>query len=146
MKYEEARFQASDGTHLYGWFLEHPHPREVMLYALGSGGNLSHHASKADALRNELKVSILIFDYRGYGKSEGSPDEAGILMDARAARTWLARRTDRAEQEIVLMGRSMGGAVAVDLAQDGARGLILENTFSSLPPRWLDSKHTRHCA
>ncbi len=131
--YEEARFQAADGTWLYGWFLEHPQPRAVVLYAYGSRGNLSLQARKADTLRNELAVSVLLFDYRGYGKSEGTPDEAGVLMDARAARAWLARRTGLAERDVVLMGRSLGGAVAVDLAQDGARGLILENTFSSLP-------------
>jgi fermentation-respiration switch protein FrsA (DUF1100 family) len=131
--YEEARFQSADGTQLYGWFLEHPQPRAVILYAYGSRGNLSLQAVKAATLREELSVSILLFDYRGYGKSEGSPDETGILMDARAARAWLARRAGLAERDIVLMGRSLGGAVAVDLAQDGARGMILENTFSSLP-------------
>jgi fermentation-respiration switch protein FrsA (DUF1100 family) len=133
LEYEEAHFEAADGTWLYGWFLEHPQPREVILYALGTGGNMTRHAPKADTMRKDLAVSILIFDYRGYGKCQGIPDEQGIIMDGRAARAWLARRTGRAEQELVLMGRSLGGAVAVDLAQDGARGLILENTFSSLP-------------
>jgi fermentation-respiration switch protein FrsA (DUF1100 family) len=133
LTYEEARFCAADGTRLYGWFLEHPRPRAVILYAYGSRGNLSLHALKADTLRRELGVSAMLFDYRGYGLSEGTPDEAGLLMDARAARAWLARRTGVAQRDVVLMGRSLGGAVAVDLAQDGARGLILENTFSSLP-------------
>jgi fermentation-respiration switch protein FrsA (DUF1100 family) len=75
----------------------------------------------------------MIFDYRGYGRSEGSPDEAGILADARAARTWLARRTQVKESDIVLFGESLGGAVAVDLAAEGARGLVVDSTFSSLP-------------
>ena len=73
------------------------------------------------------------FDYRGYGRSEGTPSEAGVLADARAARTWLARRAGIGENQIVLMGRSLGGAVAVDLAADGARGLVLESTFTSMP-------------
>ena len=76
---------------------------------------------------------MLVFDYRGYGKSEGKPDERGVLADARAARTWLAQKAGVAENRIVLMGESLGGAVAVDLAADGARALILENTFSSMP-------------
>jgi fermentation-respiration switch protein FrsA (DUF1100 family) len=85
-------------------------------------------------VRRDLGVSILVFDNRGYGPSEGVPDETGILADARAARAWLARRTGTAEQEIVLFGRSLGGAVLVDLAaKDGARALILQSTFSSLP-------------
>src|SRR5208283_3409033 len=77
-------------------------------------------------------VSVLVFDYRGYGKSEGKPDEPGVLADARAARTWLAQKSGVAENRVVLMGESLGGAVAVDLAADGARALILENTFSSM--------------
>jgi fermentation-respiration switch protein FrsA (DUF1100 family) len=76
----------------------------------------------------------MTFDYRGYGRSEGVPSERGILRDARAARAWLAQRTETPEQEIVLLGRSLGGAVAVDLAsKDSARGLILASTFTSLP-------------
>ena len=58
----------------------------------------------------------MLFDYRGYGRSEGKPSEAGVLADARAARAWLARREGIAESQIVLMGRSLGGGVAVDLA------------------------------
>ena len=81
-----------------------------------------------------MSVTVLMFDYRGYGKSEGSPHEAGVLADARAARKWLAERAKVAEQDIVLMGESIGGGIAVDLAaKDGARGLILEDTFTSLP-------------
>jgi fermentation-respiration switch protein FrsA (DUF1100 family) len=82
----------------------------------------------------ELGVSTMIFDYRGYGRSSGEPSEAGILADARAARAWLAKRAGVNEREIVLMGESLGGGVMVDLAaHDGARGLVLENTFTSLP-------------
>jgi uncharacterized protein len=77
---------------------------------------------------------VLIFDYRGYGRSEGKPSEAGVLADARAARAWLADREQLSSSDIVLLGESLGGAVAVDLAaRDGARALVLESTFSSLP-------------
>lgn len=76
---------------------------------------------------------MLLFDYRGYGRSEGVPTIDGVLADARAARHWLAERAGVTEKEIVLVGNSLGGAVAVDLAgRDGARGLVLENTFASL--------------
>jgi fermentation-respiration switch protein FrsA (DUF1100 family) len=79
-------------------------------------------------------VTVFAFDYRGYGRSEGTPSEQGVLADARAARRWLAEREGVAEQDIVLYGRSLGGGVAVDLAaKDSARALILESTFTSLP-------------
>ncbi len=133
LKYEDAHFQAADGTKLHGWYLDQPQARQVVLFAHGNAGNLSHRAQNMARLRRMFGVSVMIFDYRGYGKSEGSPDEAGILADARAARAWLAQRTGKQEQDIVLMGESLGGGVLVHLAaDDGARGLILQNTFTSL--------------
>ena len=113
---------------------EAPAPRAVVLYAHGNAGNVAGWAWVLRLFRDRLGCSVLVFDYRGYGRSEGAPDEAGILVDARAARRWLAQRTGVAESEIVLVGTSLGGAVAVDLAAaDGARGLVLESTFTSLP-------------
>jgi fermentation-respiration switch protein FrsA (DUF1100 family) len=134
LEFEDARFEAADGTRLHGWFVPHPEPRAVVLFSHGNAGNLSHRAELLRDLRNRVGVAVMIYDYRGYGRSEGRPDEQGVLADGRAARAWLAERTGLAENELVLMGRSLGGAVAVDLAADGgARGLILESTFSSLP-------------
>lgn len=84
-------------------------------------------------LQKELRVAALIFDYRGYGRSEGVASVEGILKDGRAARAFLAHRAGIEPARIVLMGRSLGGAVVVQLAVEAApRGLILENTFSSL--------------
>ncbi len=132
--FEDAWFTSADGTRLHGWYLAHPNPRAVVLYCHGNGGNV---AMWSDALRNlhdRVQVSVLGFDYRGYGRSEGMPDEAGVLADARAARAWLSHRAGVEEDEIVLIGRSLGGAVAIDLAaSDGARALVLESTFTSLP-------------
>ncbi len=131
---DEVEFQSTDGTRLYGWYLPHPQPRAVLLFACGNAGNITYRAERLEQLRQDLKLTVFAFDYRGYGRSEGQPSEAGILLDARAARSWLAQRAGVAEQEIVLMGESLGGGVMVDLAgRDGARGLILENTFTSLP-------------
>ncbi len=104
-----------------------------MLFCHGNGGNVALWGDELRLLRDRMGVSVLGFDYRGYGRSEGTPSEAGVLADARAARTWLAQRTGIPENQVVLMGRSLGGAVAVDLAADGARGLILESTFTSMP-------------
>ena len=105
-----------------------------MLFCHGNGGNLTHRVDTLIMLQRRVGVSVLIFDYRGYGRSEGKPSEAGVLADARAARAWLAAREKRPAADVVLMGESLGGAVAVDLAaRDGARALVLESTFSSLP-------------
>ena len=132
--HEDAWFTAADGTSLHGWFLERPGAREAVLYAHGNGENVAYVAPWMEIARRDLGVSILVFDYRGYGQSVGLPDEAGIIADARAARAWLAGRTGKAEREIVLWGRSLGGAVLIDLAaKDGARALIVQIGFSSLP-------------
>jgi fermentation-respiration switch protein FrsA (DUF1100 family) len=131
---EDAWFDSADGTHLHGWFAEVPQRRAVVLYAHGNAGNVASNAWVVDLFRERLNCSVLVFDYRGYGRSEGTPHEAGILADARAARRWLAQRSGVREQDIVLVGRSLGGAVVVDLAaKDGARALVLENTFTSMP-------------
>jgi fermentation-respiration switch protein FrsA (DUF1100 family) len=146
-KFEDAWFEASDGVKLHGWYVAHERPRAVVLFAHGNAGNLSHRADIVDDLVKHMGVSVMIFDYRGYGRSSGTPSEAGILADARAARRWLAERAGVREADIVLMGESIGGGVMVDLAaKDGARGLVLENTFSSLPEvaayhyPWLPAK------
>lgn len=131
---EDAWFEADDGTQLHGWFLPHPKPRGVALFCHGNAGNITSRGPTLWLLNQRHGLSIMTFDYRGYGRSQGAPNENGILQDARAARRWLAKRTGVNEHDIVLMGRSLGGAVAVDLAsRDGARGLVLASTFSSLP-------------
>jgi uncharacterized protein len=125
----------------------------ALLYCHGNGGNLSHRAEALEKLHRLPGVSVLIFDYRGYGRSEGKPSEEGVLADARAARDWLAKKENIRPADVVLLGESLGGAAAVDLAaRDGARAIVLESTFSSLPDvaayhypilpvRWL--MHTR---
>jgi fermentation-respiration switch protein FrsA (DUF1100 family) len=134
VSFEDVWFTAADGTRLHGWYVPHENPRAVVLFAHGNGGNLSDRADLLPILRDDLRLTVMMFDYRGYGRSEGSADEQGVLQDARAARAWLAQRTGVAERDIVLMGRSLGAAVAVDLAaSDGTRGLIIESTFTSLP-------------
>ena len=130
---EDVTFQSVDGVNLHGWYCPVENPRAVILYAHGNEGNLANRAPFYRLLTERLGVSVLAFDYRGYGKSEGEPSEAGLLIDARAARKFLAERAGVPEQEIILYGQALGGGVMVDLAaKDGARGLILESTFSSL--------------
>ena len=130
---EDVWIQSSDGVRINGWYAEAAQPRAVVLYTEGNAGNITGRRWVLSMFRNRLRCSVLIFDYRGYGRSEGSPSIPGVLADARAARRWIAWRAGVTEGDIVLVGHSLGGAVAVDLAgRDGARGLVLESTFSSL--------------
>jgi fermentation-respiration switch protein FrsA (DUF1100 family) len=131
---EEAWIDSSDGVKLHGWFAPAERPRAVVLFLHGNSGNVTSCKNQLRLFHERLRSSVLVFDYRGYGRSTGDPSEAGVLDDARAARRWLAQRCGVAESEIILVGHSLGGGVAVDLAaRDGARALILWNTFTSLP-------------
>lgn len=134
LHFEDVWFTSADGTRLHGWYVPHERPCAVILFCHGNAGNLSDRAGLMQILHDRVGATVMIFDYRGYGRSEGKPNELGVLADAQAARAWLAGRVGIAEKRIVLMGRSLGGAVAVDLAaHDGARALVLESTFTSIP-------------
>jgi fermentation-respiration switch protein FrsA (DUF1100 family) len=131
---EDVWFKSGDGIRLNGWYTEAKEPRAVVLFAHGNAENITNLRPVLRLFRDRLNASILVFDYRGYGRSGGNPTESGILEDARAARHWLAMRAGIPEVDIVLVGYSLGGAVAVDLAaRDGARGLVLQSTFTTLP-------------
>ncbi len=132
---EDAWIDSTDGVHLHGWFAAPAGAsRAVVLFTHGNGGNVTSRKHVIELFRDQMQATILVFDYRGYGRSEGTPTEAGVLEDARAARRWLATRTGVREGDIVVVGHSLGGGVAVDLAaKDGARALILEGTFTNLP-------------
>jgi fermentation-respiration switch protein FrsA (DUF1100 family) len=132
LTYEDAWFNADDGTRLHGWYCPCANARAVLLNAHGNGGNLSYLAPLLIYFQNDLQVSTLAFDYRGYGRSEGVPSVEGVLQDARAARSHLAQIAEVQPSQIVLMGRSLGGAIVAQLAGEiKPRGLILESTFSS---------------
>jgi fermentation-respiration switch protein FrsA (DUF1100 family) len=105
--FEDARFQSADGTRLHGWFAEHPDPIGVALFCHGNAGNVVGRGGTLKILNERHRLSVMVFDYRGFGQSEGKPNEVGILADARAARQWLANRTGVEEGEIILMGRSL---------------------------------------
>lgn len=133
LRFEDATFASDNGAKLHGWYVPHSDPRAVVLFAHGNGGNITHRSDRLESF-HRLGLSVLMFDYQGYGRSAGAPSATNIMADARAARRWLAERAGVAEGDIVLYGESLGGGVAVDLAaKDGARGLILESTFDYLP-------------
>lgn len=123
----------SDGVRLHGWFV--PGRRDVTwLWFHGNAGNISHRLENLRLLHDELGVNVFIFDYRGYGRSEGTPSEEGTYLDAEAALTHLRFRPDVAQDRIVYFGSSLGAAVAVELAaRHPPLALILESPFPSVP-------------
>jgi len=132
MDYQEVTINAA-GEKLHGWFVPAPQARGVVLFFHGNAGNISH---RLDYLRmfRELDFSVLIFDYRGFGKSSGEPSEIGTYQDAEAAWNYLVETRRIAPSSIVLFGESLGGAVAAWLAaRVKPRALILTSTFTSLP-------------
>ncbi|MBS0263668.1 MAG: alpha/beta hydrolase [Planctomycetes bacterium] len=133
-QFEDVWFKSDDGTRLNGWYYPQPKPAAVVLLAHGNAGNVTHTVPLLKRLHDDHNLTVFSFDYRGYGKSDGTPDEAGVLADTRAARKWLAQRAHVAEHDILLVGHSLGSGAMVELAAtDGARGLILLNAFTSLP-------------
>ncbi len=133
LDFEDVRFISDDGTQLHGWFIERQDAKRAILYCHGNGEDISSNANFVAQLSTSLDASVFIFDYRGYGHSEGSPSEAGCIADGLAAQRWLAKRSGREPSEIVVMGRSIGGGIATAIAaQQGARALVLVNAFTRL--------------
>ena len=130
---EEVWFAAEDGTKLCGWFARQPNSKRALLYCHGNGEDLSDNGNLLEDLRRELDASVFLFDYRGYGRSEGSPTEAGCISDGLAAQRWLADRVGVKPGDVIVMGRSLGGGVAVGIAaEQGAQALVLDCTFSRM--------------
>jgi uncharacterized protein len=132
LSYQDAAFPAQDGVRLHGWYV--PGRRaETLLWFHGNAGNISHRLDNLRLLHEAVGVGVLLFDYRGYGRSEGSPSETGLYDDARGALAYLRGRKDVDATRLVYFGRSLGGAVALDLAlEHPPYRLILESPFASI--------------
>lgn len=142
-------FAAADGTQLFGWW--HPGPGApgrppVVLWCHGNAGNISHRWEGMSALVDR-GLAVFLFDYRGYGRSAGKPSEEGLYRDAHAAYDFLVEKRGIKAGRIVCFGRSLGAAVALDLALNRpVAGAVLEGTFANVPamaheiiplvPRW----------
>ena len=132
LDFEEVWLKTSDDVTLSSWFIPAEEQRGVLLFCHGNAGNISH---RLESIRifHDLGLSVLIFDYRGFGQSEGSVSEEGTYLDAEAAWDHLIEERGVDPSEIVLFGRSIGGAVAAHLAaRQQAGALILEFSFTSL--------------
>ncbi|HEV8583997.1 MAG TPA: alpha/beta hydrolase [Methylomirabilota bacterium] len=131
LRFREVAFTAADGVKLYGWLVPGRTPI-TLLYSHGNGGNMAGRITITRMLADQLGVGVFIYDYRGYGRSEGTPSEAGLVADAQGARAALLRE-GVAPEHIVYYGRSLGAAVTVDLAlAHPPRGVVLESPFASV--------------
>ena len=133
LKYEEITLRTKDRVNLSVWYVPAKNERGVVLFCHGNAGNISH---RLDSIRifHDLGLSVLIFDYRGYGRSEGSPTEEGTYLDAESAWEYLVNVKGARPEKIILFGRSLGSAVAAELAlRHPAAGIIIESGFKSIP-------------
>jgi len=131
VKVEEVFITTDDGVRLHAWFAAAEGASRTILYFHGNAGNLSLRLANIGWLQ-ELPANVLAVDYRGYGKSEGKPTEAGVYRDAEAAYDYLARERKIPPEQLVVLGQSLGTAVAVDLASKRqVSALILEAGFPS---------------
>ena len=130
-RYEDVTIETSDGERLNAWWVPAESPRGVVLLLHGNAGNISHRIEYALMFRR-LGYSTLLLDYRGYGKSTGSPTEQGTYVDAESAWRWLTITRRVPERDIIVFGESLGGGVASWLAaRHQVRALILASTFTS---------------
>jgi len=132
LPYEEIYFKTFDNVRLHSWFIPNDkRPAYTVIFCHGNAGNISHRLEKI-ALLYKLGLDIFIFDYRGYGKSEGTPSESGLYKDVDAAYKYLTEKRRIPKDNILLYGESIGGAVAINLAaKSDVRALITEEAFTS---------------
>lgn len=146
LTYEDQWLTAADGVRFHAWYVPHPEAVAALVFCHGNGGNLSN---RVPSLRqfHDMGLSVLVFDYRGYGQSGGSLSEEGTYLDGVAAAEWM--RTREPDLPLVMLGRSLGSAIATEVAlRVPVDGLIFESGFTSvndlgaerfpfLPVRWL---------
>ena len=132
LSFESLRLPLKDNTTVSAWYIPQAEANKTVLFFHGNGGNISHRASSVSVF-HQLKLNVLIIDYPGYGESDGRPSEQGLYQSADAAWKYLINDKKFKAENIIIFGRSLGGAVAVDLASRVKAGaVILESTFSSV--------------
>ena len=155
--YEETWIKTSDGEKLNAWICPNPDLNQAMpaserwavIFFHGNGGDLCHRYVNALNWQKVIQGDVLLVDYRGFGKSTGSPSEAGLYIDARSTWQWMVEERGYSPSKLILVGQSLGGAVAVQLATEKhPAALVLESTFTRLtdaasekfpwlPVRWM---------
>lgn len=133
LPFDDVFFTTSDGVRLNGWFVPHLGAQTTLLWFHGNGGNIGHRLENIKLLHNKAKINIFIFDYRGYGRSEGRATEEGTYVDGESALKYLRTRKGVDPKRIIFFGRSLGAAVAAELAiRQECLALILETPFASI--------------
>jgi len=151
LEFEDVWLTTADGERLHAWYLPHPQARGALLFLHGNAGNISHRLDSL-AIFHRLGLATLIIDYRGYGKSSGTPGERGTYLDADAGWQHLVTTRGFSPRQIVLFGRSLGGTIAAHAAvEHQPAALIIESTMSSVADLaaelypWLPARRlTRH--
>lgn len=131
---EEHWIESFSSSPIHSWYYPHPGASIGILFCHGNAGHLAHRHPTAELLRERLNAHVLIFDYRGYGRSRGVPDEAGVCQDAENAFKKLLELTKLDAQRQYLFGRSLGAAVAIETATrvGPIQGLILASPFTCI--------------
>ncbi|MFH1350123.1 MAG: alpha/beta hydrolase [Pseudomonadota bacterium] len=131
LSYRDVYFNTEDGFRLHGWFFPLEKGSPVILFCHGNAGNISHRLDNISRLIGQ-NLQVFIFDYRGYGKSSGRPSEKGVYKDGLAAYAYLVQQENLHSDNIILFGRSLGAAVAIEVAlRKKVRSLIIESAFTS---------------
>ncbi len=137
LPFEDVYINVAAGERVHGWYFRTDNPNTnsqvpVVLFCHGNAGNISHRLETAELILS-LGARILLFDYRGYGKSDGSPSEENVYADAEACYNWLVEQKGVRPEQIILFGRSLGGAITIELARRvKCRALVVESSFTSV--------------
>jgi fermentation-respiration switch protein FrsA (DUF1100 family) len=138
LDYREVWIETEDEETLHGWYVPTVDARATVLFFHGNAGNISHRLTSLSQM-NSLGLNVLIFDYRGYGKSSGKPSEEGLYRDASAAWHYLVEQQGATRENTLLFGRSLGAGVATRLALEiEPAGVVIESAFTSVPDMAAD--------
>lgn len=131
---EDVFFTSPAGTRIHAWWLPDGPDKPVLLVFPGNGGNLSGRPWALTNAKHRLGTAAMIFDYPGYGKSEGTPNEANCYDAAEGVVRWLRDEKGIPPERLILYGESLGGGVAAEIARrHSCKALVLARTFTSLP-------------
>ena len=132
LPFEDIWFTSGDSVRLHGWLIPASSPKHLLLFCHGNAGNISHRLDNVRLLHN-MGISVFIFDYRGYGRSQGHISEKGFYQDSEAAYAVARKWAGQNGAKLVVFGRSLGGIAATHLgATKKCDGLILESTFTNM--------------